>query len=281
MSKSSTKTVLITGASSGIGKATALYLATKGYQVIGTSRDKTRLLDLKTQSDANGNQVDVEELDINSETSVTRTIHNVKNKYGHIDVLVNNAAYGLWGPAQTFSMKELRSQFDTNFFGTFHMCKTILPYMLHRETGTIINISSVLGKISTPFNGGYAATKFALEGLSEAMRFELWPFGIKVVLVEPGLFNTSFKDNQVIAADAECSEFPYRDLISNYRNKRNSYDFLSKHPVSVAKVIHKIIRSKNPRFRYKVGIETMLGILGTNILPERLYQAIISKTYMG
>ena len=108
MSKSSTKTVLITGASSGIGKTTALYLATKGYQVIGTSRDKTRLLDLKTQSDANGNQVDVEELDINSETSVTRTIHNVKNKYGHIDVLVNNAAYGLWGPAQTFSMKELR-----------------------------------------------------------------------------------------------------------------------------------------------------------------------------
>ena len=281
MAKSNTKTVLVTGASSGIGEATAFYLATKGYKVIGTSRDKNRLINLKDQSKANGNEVDIEELDINSETSVTRAIHDIKNKYGHIDVLVNNAAYGLWGPAQTFSMKELRSQFETNFFGTFLMCKTILPYMLQKERGTIINISSVLGKISTPFNGGYAATKFALEGLSEAMRFELWPFGIRIVLVEPGLFKTNFKDNQIIAAKAECSEFPYIDLISNYRNKRKSHEFLSKNPISVAKVIHKIVRSKNPRFRYKVGIETILGTLGSNILPERIYQSIISRTYMN
>ena len=106
MAKSNTKTILVTAASSGIGEATAFYLAKKGYKVIGTSRDKARLINLKDQSKANGNEVSIEELDINSETSVTRAIHDIKNKYGHIDVLVNNAAYGLWGPAQTLSMNE-------------------------------------------------------------------------------------------------------------------------------------------------------------------------------
>ena len=280
MIEPSKKTVLITGASSGIGKATALYLAGKGYGVIGTSRSLGRLDSLLTEAELLAGTVEGIELDVDHDESIATALKPVIDSNKRIDVLVNNAAYGLWGPVQSLSIDELRAQFETNFLGSFRMMKALLPDMIERGYGKIINISSVEGRLVTPFNGGYAASKFALEGLSEAMRFELWPFGVKVVVVEPGLFKTNFKNNQVDAEEAGSLDSPYRQLLSQYRKKRRRYDILDKDPIVVAKVIHKIIKARRPRFRYRVGSEATLGILGSNLLPERMFQALMSRAIL-
>ncbi len=280
MTDDKASTVLITGASSGIGRASALYLAERGCNVIGTSRSPARLDALRRDAERIGGGLHGVALDVRSDRSVSEAVESVIEAHGRIDVLVNNAAYGLWGPAQTFSMGELDDQFETNFFGAFRMIKAVLPSMLEHGGGTVINVSSVEGRVVTPFNGGYAASKFALEGLSEAMRFELWPLGIRVVLVEPGLFATDFERNQVVASDAESPEMPYGPMLAKYRKRRRRYDGFAKDPVRVAKVIHRIIRARRPRFRYRVGGEVTLGVLGASILPERLFQALLSRALM-
>ena len=272
--------VLITGASSGIGMATALYLAEKGYSVIGTSRSMPRLAELRHRADARGLDVVAVEMDINSDTAVSEVMPGLVAEHGTIDVLVNNAGYSLWGPVQGLSMAELRSVMETNFFATFRLVKAVLPGMIRRRGGTIVNISSVEGRLVTPFNGGYAASKFGLEGLSEALRLELWPLGVRVAVVEPGLFGTHLLDNQVIASKAESPDLPYGPYIQRYRKRRRKYDRLSKDPTKVARVIHKIVRSRRPRFRYTVGAEATLGILAARYLPERLFQSLLSRALM-
>ena len=244
------KSVLITGASSGIGRAAALYLAERGYRVAATSRSLDRLDGLRREAERVGH-IHCVELDVDSDRSVSGATASVIEAHGRIDVLVNNAGYGLWGPVQSFSMEELRAQLETNFFGAFRMIKAVLPSMTAAGGGDII---------VTPFSGGYAASKFALEGLSEAMRYELWPQGIRVSLVEPGLFDTGFHDSQVEAADAESPALPYGPVIARYRARRGKYDRFAKDPVRVARVIHKIIRSRRPRFRYPVGAEATIGV---------------------
>ncbi len=162
------KTVLITGASSGIGKATALYLAGIGHKVIGTSRSLERLDALTSEGEGNGQKVIPLELDINSDDAVSRALPDVVGEHGPIDALVNNAGYGLWGPIESLTMDQLKQQFETNFFAAVRMIQALVPDMVERRTGTIINMSSVLGRLGTPFNGAYVASKFALEGISES-----------------------------------------------------------------------------------------------------------------
>lgn len=270
------KSVLITGASTGIGRAAALYLAERGYRVAATSRSLDRLNGLRREAERFGD-IHCVELDVDSDRSVTEATESVIEAYGRVDVLVNNAGYGLWGPVQSFSLEELRSQLETNFFGAFRMIKAVLPSMTAAGSGTIINVSSVEGRLVTPFSGGYAASKFALEGLSEALRYELWPQGIRVAVVEPGLFATGFHDSQVEAADAGSPDLPYGPSIARYREQRGKYDRFAKDPVRVAKVIHRIIRSRRPRFRYPVGMEATIGIPASQLMPERLYQAILGR----
>ena len=270
------KAVLITGASSGIGRASALYLAERGYRVAATSRSLDRLDGLRREVKG-PDTIHCVELDVDSDRSASQATASVIEAYGRIDVLVNNAGYGLWGPVQSFSMEELQSQFETNFFGAFRMIKAVLPSMTDAGGGTIINVSSVEGRLATPFSGGYAASKFALEGLSEAMRYELWPQGIRVAVVEPGLFATDFHDSQVESADAESPALPYGPVIARYRERRGKYDRFAKDPVRVARVIHKIIRSRRPRFRYPVGAEATLGVRAAQLMPERLYQALLGR----
>ena len=274
------KSVLITGASTGIGRASALYLAGKGYRVAATSRSLDRLDGLRRDAERIGD-IHCVELDVDSDSSVSGAAASVIKEYGRIDVLVNNAGYGLWGPVQSFSLEELHSQFETNFFGAFRMIKAVLPSMTSAGTGTIINVSSVEGRLVTPFSGGYAASKFALEGLSEALRYELWPQGIRVAVVEPGLFATDFHANLVEASGADSPDLPYGAVIARYREMRGQYDRFAKDPIRVARVIHKIIRSRRPRFRYPVGAEATFGIPASQLMPERLFQAILRRATMG
>ena len=214
MSKGRGENVLITGASSGIGLATTLYLAEKGFSVIGTSRSPERLAALREEASSRGLSITAVELDINSDEGVTGTLPRLVAEHGDIDVLVNNAGYGLWGPLESVSMEQLRDLFETNFFAPLRLIKAVLPAMAERESGTIINVTSVLGRLGTPLNGAYVASKFALEGLSESLRVELWPLGVHVSVVEPGSIRTNFGNNQVIG-DRPYSEFldPYMQRV--------------------------------------------------------------------
>ena len=271
-------TVLVTGASSGIGRSTCLYLAGKGYSVIATSRAMARLKGLLSEASASGLAVHGVELDINDDDQVDHVMRQVLSDHGTIDALVNNAGYGLWGPVETLAIDELKAQFETNLFATVRMAKAVLPGMLAQRSGKIVNISSILGRMGTPFNGAYVSSKFALEGLSESMRAELWPFGVHVAIVEPGIFATDFLRNQVRASASDDPDLPYAPYSQRYTSRRQRYQQrLASDPVRVSRVIHKILRSRRPAFRHAVGIEARLGILGARFLPERLFQTMVSR----
>ncbi len=269
--------VLITGASSGIGKATALFLAERGYTVIATSRVGSRLGDLHSEAEQRGASVIGVELDINSEDSVAFTVPELIERHGAIDALVNNAGFGLWGPVEVLSTAELKSQFETNFFAAVRMMQAVLPAMIEQRHGTIVNISSVLGRMGTPFNGAYVSSKFALEGISESLKTEVQPFGVRVAMVEPGLFRTNFPDNEIRGKAADDESSAYSPYIRKQSENHDLFELLGGDPVRVAKVVHKVITSPSPNFRYPVGIDARAGMLAARVLPERVYWRILSK----
>ena len=269
--------VLITGASSGIGRATALYVAERGYAVIATSRNASRLEGLHEEAERRNLAIISVELDINSEDDVAFIVPELLERYGAIDALINNAGFGMWGPVEILSDAELKNQFETNFFAAVRMMRAVLPTMIKRQHGIIVNISSVLGRIGTPFNGAYASSKFALEGISESLKTEVQPFGVRVAMVEPGLFRTNFPDNSVRGAAAGDENMAYSPYIRQYSDNKEMFHRFGGNPVRVAKVVHKIITSPSPNFRNPVGIDARAGTLGARLLPERLYWRIMSK----
>ena len=268
--------VLITGASAGIGRATALYLAERGYNVIATSRDASRLAGLHEDAAERGTAIIGAELDINSDGEVSQKVSELIGQHGAIDVLVNNAGFGLWGPVGLLSDEELKSQFETNLFAAVRMMKAVLPTMIDQKRGTIVNISSVLGRLGTPFNGAYVSSKFALEGISESLKIEVEPFGVRVAMVQPGLFRTSFDANSV-RSEATDESAAYAPLIRRYSGNHDIFEHLGGNPVRVARVVHKVITSPSPSFRYPVGIDARAGMLAARVLPERIYWRIMSK----
>ena len=272
--------VLLTGASSGIGRVTAIYLAERGFHVIGASRSLDRLDGLRDEMSERRLAFTPVELDINRNEGVNRVMPGLIADHGPIDVLVNNAAYGLWGPIQMLSISEMKTMFETNFFGAVRMIHGVLPGMIEQRSGVIINVSSVLGRMATPFNGAYASSKFALEGMSEALRTEVKPFGVKVALVEPGLFNTSFQQNMVTADGVDGRETVYTPLIKRYHKNHERFQSFGKDPIKVAMAIHSIIASRNPSFRNPVGLDAKAGIFGTRVLPEKIYWPLLDKATM-
>ena len=272
--------MLITGASAGIGRATALYLAERGYNVIATSRDASRLDGLHEEAAERGATVTGVELDVNSDGDVSQIMPELIAQHGAIDVLVNNAGFGLWGPVEVLSDAEMKSQFETNFFAAVRMMQSVLPAMIEQRHGTIVNVSSVLGRIGTPFNGAYVSSKFALEGISESLKVEVQPFGVRVALVEPGLFRTNFFDNSVNGRATVDESLVYAPHIARYNLNRDAFHWFGGNPVRVAKVVHKVITSPSPNFRYPVGLDARAGMLAARLLPERIYWWTVSKTTM-
>lgn len=272
---------LITGASSGIGEATALYLAERGFRVIATSRSAARLEPLVARAREGGLAIAPVEMDINSEEAVARAMPEVIARHGGIDALVNNAGFELWGPVQTLSDAELKAQFETNFFAAVRMTRAALPSMLERRSGIIVNISSVLGRMATPFNGAYAASKFALEGMSESLKTELQPFGIRVALVEPGLFRTNFPRNATAAAGADADHPLYGEHIERYRGNHDLFERFGGDPARVARLVHKVIVSPDPPFRNAIGLDARAGILGARLLPQGVYWRLLRKATLG
>ncbi len=181
------KTILITGASSGIGKATGMLFQSRGWNVVATMRDPAAGTDLAALSN-----VLVTRLDVTDSSSIATAVAAAIDRFGAIDVLLNNAGYGAYGPLEAFTIDRIRRQFDTNVIGLLEVTKAVLPHMRAQHEGTVVNISSIGGQITFPLGTLYHGTKFAVEGLSEALHYELEPLGIRVRIVEPGMIKTDF-----------------------------------------------------------------------------------------
>ena len=270
------KTVLITGASSGIGRLSAIHLAERGYKVIIVARNMNRLEETIRNAPSIASNMHPYKVDVSESDSLTKTANLILKEWGHIDVLVNNAGYGLKGPLEFLEMWEIQKQFQTNVFGLMEFTKLFIPQMRRRGTGTIINISSVLGRMPLPFNGAYSASKFALEGLSENLRLELAPFGISVSIIAPGYFDTQFVANQTEGIRFEEAESAYKPYQDKYLNRKNTFGRPAKAD-KVAETIRKVIESKSPKLRYLVGVDAHYAMFLKTIIPDRLFNYILGK----
>jgi len=263
------KVVFITGISSGFGKCTAEYLAQKGFVIYGTSRKE-----VETDGRINVLNADITDVD-----SVKAAVETVLLKEGRIDVLINNAGMGISGPIETALMDDIRLQMRTNFLGTVNVIQAVLPAMRKQQGGTIINISSIGGLMGLPFQGFYAASKFAIEGMSEALRMELKPFHIKVVVIRPGDFITSFTSNRKIDENLNENN-PYELRFRKSMSVIEADEKGGMKPDYFARKLARIIEKKNPCSTYIVSTaEQKLAVVLKRILPDALFSAILGSHY--
>lgn len=280
MDKNHGKTVLITGASSGIGASIADILVKEGYRVYGTSRKEIVEWndDTKTKCTGNPGFFKMLQLDICSEVSVKKAVDYVLREEGTIDVLINNAGFGIAGSVEDTTTDEAIRQFDTNFFGVHRMCRAVLPVMRKQRRGLIINISSVAGFVSIPFQSMYSASKYALEAMTEALRIETKPFGVKVVLVEPGDTKTGFTKSRCFAAAAD-KDSDYRERFTKSINVMIKDETNGASPASIAKIVSKVVRMKSPPVRITVGMSYKMVAFLKRVVPARFAEFIISRIY--
>lgn len=243
------KTILITGASSGIGEATARHFQVNGWNVVATMRNPDNAGDL-----AELDNVQVVRLDVTDPDSIKDAAASGIDRFGSIDVLLNNAGYGAYGALEAFSMERIRRQFDTNVIGLLEVTKAVLPHMRANRAGTIINISSIGGQITFPLGTLYHGTKFAVEGLSEALHFELEPLGIHVRIVEPGMIKTNFGGSSFdFAMDEDLADYaPMAEAMGRVFGKLASKPSA---PETVAKVIWEAANDTGHRLRYRAGAD--------------------------
>jgi len=246
-----TKVALVTGSSSGIGYETALLLARNGFDTFATMRNMNKSKEITEVSKRENLPLRVMQLDVNDDRSVADAIKNILNEKKSIEVVVNNAGYGLMGSVEDSSLDEIKAQFETNFFGAIRVIKEVIPIMRKQRSGTIVNVSSVAGRIGFPMGSAYVSSKFALEGLSESMSYELKQFGIKIVLIEPGVINTNFAfATPKKALEANSS---YSQLMNKMEENLFSTIANGTPPKDVANVILHSITKESPEHRYLVG----------------------------
>ena len=248
------KVAVITGSSSGIGLETSLNLARNGFLTYATARSLEKGFKINTLAvDKEKLPIRVVQLDVTDNQSVNNAIQTIVSETGRIDVLVNNAGYALGGALEDLSMEEIKHQYETNVFGLIRVTQAVLPIMRKQQSGIIVNLSSGAGLFGYPGGSAYVSTKFAVEGLTESIAYELEPFGIKVVLIEPGFIRTNFANAMVIAKKAQDPSSPYSQMMQKVA--ANSGEMAKNgSPVEVvAKVIVEAVTSKNPNLRYLAG----------------------------
>lgn len=269
------KVALVTGSSSGIGFETALALARENYFTYASMRNTSKAGKIQEIAKKENLNLKVIELDIDKEDSIKSAVKKIQEQKGSIDVLVNNAGYGLFGCIEDITMDELKAQFQTNFFGVVSLIQEIAPIMRKQGSGIIVNVSSVAGRIGFPGTPAYISSKFALEGLSECMRYELSPFGIKTIIIEPGVIQTNFFSSMKVAYGKPGS--PYKEITEKVMNGVKMMAEMGTPPIEVAKTIMKAINTAEPLPRYVVGSDASMFLEAKKMKTDLEFENYIKK----
>lgn len=272
------KIVLITGATAGIGRETALHLAKQGHHVIASGRKTRELAVLKTEAESLNVKLDTLVLDVTNAASIASAVTAVDllTDGKGLDVLVNNAGFGVLGPTSEISDAETRRQYETNVFGLLAVTRAFLPKMRERRAGRVINVSSVGGLITLPYFGVYNSTKYAVESLSDALRYELRPFGIDVSLIEPGVIRTNFEATAVSNLKM-LEETPYSAALGKYEQMSKMADRFASNPIVIAKAIARAVNARRPSARYVAPWSTNFVLLFRAIAPTFVWDWAMRK----
>jgi len=276
---------LITGSSSGIGFETALHLARNGFKTYASMRNLEKSKNIAQVAKEEKLPLEVVQLDVNDDISVKQAIDKiVAAEDRRIDVLVNNAGYGLLGALEDLSIEEIKAQFETNFFGVIRVTQQVLPIMRKQKSGIIVNISSVGGRMGIPSLSAYHSTKFALEGLSESISYELEPFGIRVVVIEPGFIRTNIMNSSMTAKKAVDPKSPYFSLTQQLERSFKSAmenTSASSPPEEVAKVVLQAVTSESPKLRYTVGNDASSMIRAKTTMSDTEFGGLIKQQFQS
>jgi len=268
------RSVLLTGSSSGFGLATAQRFASRGWRVFASMRDPGRGEALRARAGAKGWNLTTPSLDVTRDQSVAAAVEQILAATGgRLDALVNNAGYYAYGPLEETTPDELRAQLETNVLGVHRVTRAVLPAMRARRDGVIITLGSVSGRVALPVVGPYHASKWALEGMMEAWRLELAPYGVRVVLVEPGAFATALHDNERLAAACGPAS-PYAPVVAAYRRESAALG-RARDLTPVVDVIERAATATNPRLRWPVGPTSFSGARLRPLVPDRLYEWLV------
>ena len=274
------KIAVITGSSSGIGLETVLALAREGYYTYATMRDITKSDKIKEIKQKENLKIDVLELDVDNENSAKTAIRQILDQKQRIDVLVNNAGWGLWGCVEDVSVDEFKAQFETNFFSIIRLIQEVTPTMRKQGSGTIVNVSSVAGRIGFPASPAYISSKFALEGLSESLRLEMAPFGVNVGIIEPGVIKTYVLNPMKMSKRSE-SDTVYRDITVKVTSGVKMMAEMGTHPKEVADTIVKAIKNENPLPRYIVGNDASMFLEARKNKTDIEFENYLKKELYG
>jgi short-subunit dehydrogenase len=278
MSKAS-QIALVTGSSTGIGFETSLALARNGFHTYATMRNLDKSGKIMEIASNENLPLDVLHLDVTDDKSIKEAIGQVYDKNKRIDVLINNAGYALAGPLEETSTEEIKTQFETNFFGAIKTMQSVIPIMRNQKNGKIVNITSMGGRIAIPLDPIYHGTKFALEGLSECIRYELGSFNIKIILIEPGAVGSNFWNNIKMANKSENSLSPYQNVIDTVSEtfSKMSENVIS--PSEVAAIIIKAVTTNTPEFRYVVGEDAKMIMEKSKNLSDKEFENFIKEQF--
>lgn len=272
------KAVLITGCSTGIGRATAELLAAEGWTVYATARKLASIQDLESKG------CRLLTLDVTDEESMRAAVRQVEEQEGAVGALVNNAGYSQSGAVETIPLDQVRRQFETNVFGLMRLCQLVLPGMRRQGWGRIVNVSSIGGRLTFPGGGAYHATKHAVEALSDALRFEVRGFGVDVVVIEPGLIKTDFGTTAAASVDGTGDQDAYTDFnaavakvtMEAYEGPLGKF---GAGPEAVARAIEKAVSRRHPRTRYPVTASARFALGMRKLLPDRGWDWVAKSTY--
>lgn len=270
---------VVTGSSSGIGFEIALMLARNGFQTYATMRNLAKSENIKSIASKENLPIYIEQLDVTDNKSVTNAIQAIVSKANGIDVLVNNAGYALTGAFEDLAIEELKAQYETNLFGLIRTTQTVLPIMRKQKSGAIVNISSGAGRFGYPGGSAYVSTKFAVEGLSESMAYELEPFGIKVILIEPGVIKTNIANGMVIAEKSQNPNSPYSQIMQKMSTSFEHMLENASSPDVVAKVVLKAVTSENPSLRYLAGKDVEMWIDAKRNMSDDQFYKMIKQSF--
>lgn len=263
------KTVLVTGASAGIGKATAILLAQNGYNVYGAARRMEKMQDLNSYG------IKPVALDVTNDESAIACVEKIFKEAGNIDILVNNAGFGSYGAVEDVTIQDAKYQLEVNVFGAMRLTQLVLPKMRQNKYGKIINISSVGGKIALPLGGWYHASKFAIEALSDTIRMEVKPFGVDVVVIEPGGTNSEWGEIALESMDRVSGNTAYKEMVRQVEKGFKQTLNNNPEPVVIARLIKKAIEANNPKTRYVGGYMAKPLLFLRNILSDKMLDRII------